>query len=346
MSVPLALRPQAVRRLFEVSTAFSPYLATKYWDITPNRIPGPNIEYDLLTGSRQRPMVTSRGAPARYQDPDVLTVVTLPAETMRDGSRISAEEFSDWRDLGDKAGEARGVRAVQRRMRQLKTRYHRFLEWQAAAGLSGHKQFRPPSAEDIHYDELLLCSETYLDGTVGAAWNSAPATEAAARTLLASIHTDLVTAKTSVATNSDCIADTMLLSEVTAGYLNSAAIVAGLDSGLSEMVLVDGAVTRFCGLTLDIYPSTYIHPVTGTSTRYIPTNEVIILDSNNKRAGRQLVVANACDVEAPDAFYDVFIKSWIVQESPGSANITIEWSGAPCRLQDGDSYVYTDVTAT
>jgi len=343
MPAPIELRPATLGTLFENTPREETPLLDKYFPLVDSRFPGPIVMYDVIADSRVRPRVNTREGPADYVNGDELTVVRMVGETWRDGRRISPTTLKDLRRPGTPS-QSRGRWQIVQDTNLLKRRWSRFVEWQASSGLRGVKSFRPPGMDlNDHFDELLLCSTDCLVDTVTAAWNAASATEAAARTNLGNIRTDFLAATTAIS-NAGGVAKEVLMNGTTLGYLDTQFLAAGYDA-TSDIVLLDGHVSRFAGLDIVTNDRTYIHPVDGSATNYVEDNVAIFLDPDNARAGRRMIQCEAVHVEAPDGHMGVFIHSFNELEAPGEVKISGEWTGAPAVVWPCRQYVYTDVTA-
>lgn len=348
--VPLGLRITAIRRLIETCGAV-PDLFTDYFPTTNLGHPGIQLDYDYVAHSRARPRIVSRGAPPVYVDPDPLTVVSQQGETVRPGTRIGAEEYKDYRRWGSE-DVARGREAITTRTAQLQRTLQYHKNWLRAEGLQGIKHFRPPSAEDIHYTELLLCSTTYINAVVTAAWNTAAATAAAAATNLANIRTDIETAITAMFNGCVSVDPSdirIIMNAVTLGYIEAQAMVAQAASGFAELwgqIQRDTHIRTLFGYILDMRRETYVHPITGASTKYIPDNVVIITTTQNAAIGRELVECEPCHVDAAPGLYGTYISTYEDNEAPGGFRISAEWTGLPVIGVDAGQYIYSDVTAT
>jgi len=339
--VPIELRPTAIQMLWENYKTVATPLEFLF-PMVPNGIPGPFVRYDLIDHSRVRPRVNTREGPPDYVNREGLTVVRALGETWRDGRRISPTTLKDLRRPGT-SDQNRGRWQIVQDTELLKRRYIRFLEWLRAEGIQGVKSFRPPGMDlNDHFDELLLCSSSCLDATVTAAWNAASTTQALARTNLGNIETDFRTAYlagSAVGMN----LGTVIMNATTYGYLHTQLIAAGYEYTW-ELVFNNMYIPSMFDTRIMVNNETYIHPVSGTSTNYIPDNVAIFVDTDNARTGRKMVECEAVHVESPDGHMGVFFHSFNEPEAPGEVKISGEWTGLPQIPVPCSQYVYLDVT--
>ncbi len=341
MAVEELLKPQAIQMVWE-NFKTVPTLLEPLFPLRDNQIPGPDIKYDLINRSRERPRVNTRTGRPNYVDPDPLAVITLIGETWRDGARIDGETLHDMRRPGS-SDTNRFDYEVQDRVGQLRNRFSRFQEWMRAAGLHGVKEFRPPGMDTTdHYDELLITSTSCIDTTVGAAWNTASATQAAARTNLANIRVDFQTARTAMQAV-EMQLDQVWMNSITLGYIETQWMAAGYEFA-TELLQGSVHLTRLFGVDLKLNDLTYVHPIGGATTYYIDTGEAIFVDSNNERAGRSLIQCNAVHVEAAAMHMGLYFSTYTDKEPPGEIRIGAEWTGAPSIAVPCSQYIYTDVT--
>ena len=341
MAVEINLRPTTIAMVWEnfktVETMLEPL-----WPIKDNPIAGPWVKYDLIDRSRERPRVNTRTGRPNYQDPDPLAIILLEAQTWRDGARIDGETLHDMRKPGS-SDTNRFDYEVQDRVGQLRRRLIRFQEWERCQGMQGIKSFYPPGMDSTtHYDEQLVTATTCIDSTVAAAWNTASATQAAARTNLASIRTDFETAHTAMGAVEMVLTD-VWMNSVTLGYIETQWIAAGYEFA-TELLMGTRHLSRLWGVNVNVNDLTYVHPVSGATTYYIPTGDAIFIDSDNARTGRQLIQCNAVHVEAPAMHMGVYFSTYTDKEPPGEIRIGAEWSGIPSIPVPCSQYVYTDVT--
>jgi hypothetical protein len=340
MAVPVALRPTAIQTAwYNFDTVQTPL--GKYFDMIPSKAPGPIVSYDVHTYSRQRGRINSRSGPAYFEDGATDTVVTFMGETWRDAIRIDPETLKDMRAPGESV-QNRANFQVADSLRSLRLRFERFVEWMRAEALQGVKSFYPPGLDE-EYDELLLTSEACLVANNAYDWSTACADEAAARTNLEGIRGDFTAAK-NAAKAVGCIIDTALMNSTTRGYLDQNAVMAGIDV-LYDTVILEGQLTRLYGVNIDINDETYVHPITGTSTDYIPDDVVIFLDSNNRRSGRGIVECDAVHTKAPAGHIGLFLNSYEEEAAPGGIVVDGEWTGGPMIAQPDGQYVLQDATA-
>jgi len=335
------LRPSAINLLVQTFMDVETPLA-KYYDTRPNGIPGAFVQYDMIAGDRTIPVNVDRAGPPIYVDPEQITMVSLPAMTVRPGGRIGAQTMNDFRRPGS-GEEKRGQSEVVRRAAQMRRQIDRYKEYMRAEGLQGVLDFRPPSAFDLHYDELLLCGTDCIAAAPTAPWNTAAATEAAARANLANIATDFQTAIMAI-DQAGFACDTLVTNRITNLYVVGQLLQAGYEFG-ADVVFNGGIVSRIFGITWDVVDETYIHPVSGAVNFYIPTNVAIFLDSNAQRAGRYLVECEPVHIDAPEGTYGVYASSYEWQEPPGEVRLAAEWTGAPV-VQDCAQYIIANVTAS
>ncbi|MFA5636300.1 MAG: major capsid protein [Anaerovoracaceae bacterium] len=340
MAVPALLRPTAIHAMWNKYENVETPLA-KYFPMVPSKSPGPFVNYDVHTYSRQRGRVNSRTGPPNYEKGATDTVVTYAAETWRDALHINPETLKDMRRPGSST-DNRVAYEVADSVKSLRLRYERFLEWLRSQAIVGVKTFYPPGLDET-YTELLLCSETCIVSANAYAWNTAYASEAAARTNLEGIRGDFTAARNALAAVG-CTLDTLLLNSTTRAYLDANAMMAGID-WLHDAVLKDGFLTRLFGVNIETNDETYVHPITGTATDYIADNDAIFLDSNNERSGRAMVECEPVHVNAPAGARGLYIDTWEQQEAPGGINVNGEWTGGPMVAEPCSMYILTDVTA-
>ena len=346
MAVPLLLRPRAIHALFTRFEDVETPLA-KYFPVVPSKAPGNHIEYDLLTYSRERGLVNTREGPPDYEGGPTDGVVNVMAETWRQGARISPTTLKDMREPGETI-QNRAQGEVTRRVRQLRNRYDRFMEWLRAEALQGVKTYYPPGMGE-HITELLLCTETCLIATVAYSWATAHGgVEATARTTLAAIQADFAAARLAMAAVG-CQCVEVHMNSTTLGYIEANAIVAGAGGGydyLSRQVVVDGHIKVAWGVNIILNDETYVHPITAVVTNYIATNVAIFLDNNNTRAGRAMIECEPVHPEAPSGMTGVYFPEPISEkEPPGEIRVSGEWTGQPIVAVPCSEYVLQDVTA-
>jgi len=343
--VPIYLRPTSVRSLWEQFTNVPSVLA-EYWPLRDNDKPGTGIDYDVLVHQWRTMWMADRGGPPIYTDPDPMWQIHQEGETWREGKRIGAVVMKDYRMPGSST-QARGQWEVTRRTEELRRAYEWLLNYLRAEGLQGVKDYRPPSAWDLHYDELLLCASTCIDTTPTAPWNTAAATAAIAAANLQNIYNDVQTAvmATSLA---GAPADTLILNQITLGYAINQILMAGTGSGFEwwvEVIGRTGTISSFFGMRLDVVNDVYVNPVSGAVNYLIPTNVAIFTSTDNAACGREMIQCEAVHINAPAGTMGLYIDSYEWEEAPGEIRISAEWSGAPVIMNDCGSYVYTDVTA-
>lgn len=340
MAVPVSLRPTAIETAFyQFGTVATPL--SKYFGTRANSIPGAFITYDRHTYSRQRGRVNSRTGPANFEAGATTDTITIKGETWRDAIRIDPETLKDMRAPG-KGDQNRANFQVADDLKSLRMRYDRFIEWFRASALQGVKSFYPPgSATEV--DELLLVEDDVLITANAYDWSTAAATEAAARTNLEGIREDFEDAKTSAAAYG-CIIDTALMNSDTRAYIDENAVMAGIDV-LYDSVILEGHVSRLYGVNFDINDETFVHPITGTTTNYIPDNVVVFLDSNNARAGRNIIECEAVHTKAPSGTYGLFFNTYEEEAAPGGIVVDGEWTGAAQVVEPYSQYVLLDCTA-
>jgi len=343
MPVPIELQPRAIQKAFEMFTSVETSLA-KYFPMTPSPNPGTHVTYEVVQFSQERPEVNTRDGEPIYTTPPVVKVVDFEGETWRDGARISPQTLKDIREPGS-ATQNRGRAEIARRTRALRLRYERFLEWLRAEALQGVKTYKPRGS-DTEFSELLLCSDDCItDYNVTGAWDDGfddGPTAAEALVNMQAIYQDFAAAKTAIG-NAGCVCDTVIMNTTTRGYIDVNAQTAGIRE--LERQIYAGGITELYGLKLDIVDGTYIHPISGAVTNYIPDDVVIFLDSNNVRAGRAMVECEALHVEAPPGTMGLYFHSYNIQEAPGEIRISGEWTGGPEVAVNCSQYVMTDVTA-
>ena len=338
MAVPVQLRPKTIHSMWSnFGTADMPL--AKYFPAVPSKAPGPFVTYDVHDYSRQRGRVNTRTGPPYYEKGATDTVVTYAAETWRDAIRIDPETLKDMRRPGSST-ENRANFQVADDIKSLKLRHDRFLEWLRSQALQGVKTFYPPGLDET-YTELLLCSETCLITANAYAWNTASASEAAARTNLEGIRGDFENARLAVAA-AGCVLDTVVMDSTTRGNLDRNAMAAGID-WLHDTVLENGYLTRLFGVTIETNDFTYVHPITGVSTNYIPDNVAVFIDSDNARSGRAMVECEPVHVDAPGGMTGLYLDSWEQQEAPGAISVNGEWTGGPMIAIPCSEYILTNV---
>lgn len=340
--VPLILRPAAVTEVFERFTEINTPLA-RFFDTAPNRQAGIEVKYDLIEHGQARGRVNSRGGRPNYEAGPTERTVAYTAFTWREGMRVEAEEIKDLRRPGT-ASQKRGQYAVASKERALRDRLTRFAEWLRSCGLQGVAEFYPPGLDEA-YDELLLTSEDYISATAGYDWSTDPANEATARTTLIGIRDDLETARVAMAATG-CQMDAIIVNDVTGGYLDDNALMAGIDI-IEEAIYRDGRIQRIFGYDVERVEETYVHPITGSTTNYIPDNVCVCIDTNNARGGRTMRECEVLSLSAPDDSIGAFFTSKVhLDEEPGWVDIVGEWNGAPEVKEPGSIYIYQDVTST
>jgi len=340
--IPMILRPEAVTEAFERLREVKTPLA-RFFSTAPNTLPGISVKYDLIEHGRQRGRVNSRGGRPNYEGGPTERTVSYDAFTWREAARIEAHEMKDLRKPGT-AAEKRGMYAVASKEFALRNRLTRFQEWLRACGLQGVAEFYPPGLDET-YSELLLTSEDYISATVTYDWSTAPANEATARLTLIGIRDDLEVARIAMAA-AGCTMDAIIVNDVTGAYLDDNALMAGIDI-IEEAIYRDGRIVRIFGYDVVRDEETYVHPITGSDTNYIPDNVCVCIDSNNARGGRTIRECEVESLSAPDDTIGAFFTSKVhTEEEPGWAEVVGEWNGGVEVKEPGSIYVYQDVTST
>lgn len=336
---PLELRTAALMGMFEEYSEVDTPLSV-YWPLVPNPSFGTTVSYDVVSHTQKRGRVNTRSGRANYESGPTLRTVTFEAETWREGRRIKPATVRDLRRPGSRT-ENRGSSEVARQTLDLHNSYERFVEWLRAEGLQGVKTFYPPGLDET-YEENLLTDTSNLVAAVAGGWDDAMADEAAARDRLEEIRVDFETAALALAEEGLQL-DTVLMNSATRGYIDEAAILSGYEV-LMNQILEDGHITELFGYEITTRDETYVHPITETVTYYIPDNAVVFTDSNNSKAGRQMVECEAVDDLAPDGHMGLFTTSRSDNEAPGGQKITAEWTGGPMITNPAGVYVLQDVT--
>lgn len=342
--VPQGLAPRWVQGVWEGFANVEAPLAGLFPAVNAGG-PGNHITYDVVAYGRERGQVNTRTGPANSVAAPSTGIADVMGETWREKIIIGAETLKDLREPGQTT-QNRAEGEVVRSIQQLKNRHQRFLEWLRAEALQGIKSFYAPgTATEIQ--ELLLCSDACIMAEVAYDWSTAPAgTEATARATLAAIQADFQVAGLALAA-AGCTLSNALMNSTTCGYLNANAIIAGLGSGydyLATQVAQQGHVKRAWGVDIVLDDEVYVHPITGALTNYIPDNVVVFYDSDNTRAGRQIIECEALHVDAPAGTYGIyFAEPEKLAEGSGLTPLG-EWTGQPVVANPCSEYVLQDVT--
>ena len=343
--VPQALQPRWIQGFF---TAFQDVtdLFADLFPAEPAKDIGSHINYDLLAYSRMRGLMNTRTGPPQSAESYTMGTMDVEAETWREKIIIGSEVFSDEREPGQATG-MNGQAEVERNTIALRNRFATFQNWLRAEALQGIKEYFPAGTASEMW-ELLLCSDTCIVDEVLYDWSTVPADEATARLTLMAIEADIRTARAALAAAGAQATD-VYLNGVTMGYVEDNASMAGagpLQEYVSRQVAESGMVTRWLGLNWHVVDNTYVQPIVGVTVPYIDDDVVIVVDSNNARAGRSMIECNPEDKDATAAgtrgiyFYEPY-KS---VEPPWIWTVAGEWTGQPIIALPCSEYVFQDVT--
>jgi len=72
---------------------------------------------------------------------------------------------------------------------------------------------------------------------------------------------------------------------------------------------------------------------------------VVFLDSNNARAGRNIIECEAVHTKAPSGTYGLFFNTYEEEAAPGGIVVDGEWTGAAQVVEPYSQYVLLDCTA-
>jgi hypothetical protein len=337
----LELQTPALLAAFEAFSNVQKPLS-KYFDVVPADKPGNTLAYDVVSYSQTRGNLNTRGGPSNASEKHTVRRVVYEALQWRDHVEVAADVLRDL-DAAVEGRQLRGKVNLGRYERDLRISFERFQEWLRASALQGVLTYYPVG-ESAAVSELLLAhTGDLIAHNVSGAWNTAVTTEATARARLELIRDDFRAAQYHLGV-ADCVCDVVLINENTAGFIEEAAVQAGIKI-LEDSIFVDNKVKTLYGINVEIVTGTYLCPVTGTSTKYIPNAVAVFLDSNNARSGREMAECEAVDGRAAEGTTGLFLYSQMIEEAPAHPRIGGEWAGGPMLGIANAQYIMPNVNA-
>lgn len=341
MNLPDALKPKAVLGYYEKYNGFRSPL-DKYFNFEPNANAGNTVSYDILSYSKVMPKPNSRDGEPYATDEAVVKNITYRGITFREKELISPIVLRDMRAPGQDSPSANAQ--IKRAVNNLALKYEYFKAWLEAGALVGSLTYIAPGTGGDTITETIFDDTTVIDATVTTSWATAAADEATAKSTLDAISKDVATGKNAISA-AGMNADTIIMNSSTFQYITTNLLVGGI-SATEAPIYIEGGMPRVFGLNLDIVDQAYIHPITGSSTKFVADNSVIILDSNNTISGRSMVECEVISTSAPEGTYGFWSGAREVTREPGGIQLTAEATVGPQVAIAQSIYVYSDVTST
>lgn len=296
----------------------------------PNDAPANVVTWEIVELSRDVSGAVPYDAPGREVELTTREVKSATAPTFREQKRIKGS-YIQWLRAPGATTRAQGMEAVDREIRDLLNRIERRQELLRSQCLKGQLSWTLNGASVTVDTEL---AATHTDPS-SVDWSTSSN----------DIITDLEGWITLIEQDGGMTPDTLLVGRNASGYLINNDTISSLLSDSALDRLLSGRITRIPGLDLDIVTYNQGYVSGGTFYPYVGADEAIMYPSE---AAGQLTSTVAChtnDGPAPESQRGVYVVSWMSDEPPRGARVSVEYTGLPI-MRAPELVVYdSDVTS-